>query len=118
MTIEISPKCELYAVHVSETLTAEETIMVVADSPEEAQKIARRHVNFDTYCDFESDGVETWITRKNPPVESLEVYDYIVVNGCEYNMDQFLEEFLGTEEWERLRIAEIERDNGQIALEL
>ncbi len=117
MTIEISPKGELYAVHVSETMSVDETILVFADSPEEANKIARDNANFDTW-DFQSDGVDSYISKKNPPLDSIHVYDYIIVNGDEYTVKEFLQEFLDSEELERLRIADIERDNGQLALTL
>ena len=118
MTIEISQKGQLYAVHVSETLTAEETILVFADSPDEAQSIARENVSFSSTYDFQSDGVESYITKKNPPLDSISTYDYIIVNGGEYTVEEFLQEFQDSEEWERRRIADIERDNGQIALTL
>lgn len=115
MTINISQKGQFYAVNVSETMTAEETILVFSDSPDEARKTARKNVSFDIY-DFESGGVETFISKKNPPLDSLRVYDYILVGDVEYEVEEFLEEFMNSEEWERRRIAEIEKDNGQLDL--
>jgi hypothetical protein len=117
MTIKISQTGQFYAVNVSETMTAKETILVFADSPEESRKIARQNVSF-SYDDFGSDGVYTFIAKKNPPIDFLSIYDYIIVDGCEYPVEEFLKEFLNSEEYERRRIAEIEKDNGQIALEL
>jgi hypothetical protein len=98
-------------------MTAEETILVFADSPEESRKIDRKFVSF-SIDDLESDGVDTFINKKNIPIDSLNTYDYIIVDGCEYPVEEFLQEFLNSEEHERHRIAEIEKNNGQIALEL
>lgn len=117
MTIKISQKGEFYAINVSETMTAEETILVFADTEDEARKLARKNVNFG-YDDFESEGMITFVTKKSPPVDSLHVYDYILVGDVEYPVEEFLQEFQDSEEWERRRIADLEKNNGQLALTL
>lgn len=117
MTIEISEKSEIYAVLVTETMTCEETILVYADSRDEAQRLAEKNVSFDTF-DFQSDGVKTSITKTNPPLDSLKVYDYVLVGNTVCEVEEFLEEYMGSEECERRRIAAIEKENGQIALPL
>ena len=123
----MSNDLQLFRVTVTQTWSAEAEALVMAPDKESARIWARREVDFDV-LDAEDDGKEVSSPRPEPmdsvmgltKKKAADVRLILPIAGRPFHartveIDEFLAEL--SPEWlEALRIAAMERDNGQLAL--
>lgn len=115
---------QLFRVSVTETLIAEGEALVWAANREEAEKAAKRNVEFDA-IDAESEGlqamarIEPFDTAINLTKRTASNFWLIMPTGRgdwdTVELDEF-RTMLDPERMERARLVAIERGNGQLAL--
>jgi hypothetical protein len=123
----MSTDLQLFRVTVTQTWSAEAEALVMAPDKESARMWARREVDFDM-LDAEDDGKEISSLRPEPmdtlmgltKKKAADLWLILPIAGRPFHartveLEEFLAE-LPPERLEALRIAAIERDNGQLAL--
>lgn len=123
----MSTDLQLFRVTVTQTWSAEAEALVMAPDKESARMWARREVDFDM-LDAEDDGKEISSLRPEPmdtlmgltKKKAADLWLILPIAGRPFDartveLEEFLAE-LSPERLEALRIAAIERDNGQLAL--
>jgi hypothetical protein len=117
---------QLFRVTVTQTWTAEGEALVLASSRADAESAARKEVELD-HLDADDGDTEAW--AKAEPLETVQsltkakAADYwLIVPDAKspgqwdtVDLEQFRQAFL-PEELERMRIAAMEANNGQLAL--
>ena len=123
----MSDDLQLFRVTVTQTWSAEAEALVMAPDKESARIWARREVDFDV-LDAEADGTKVSSLRPEPmdtvmgltKKKAADVWLILPIAGRPFDCRTVeLEEFLAklsSERLESLRIAAIERDNGQLPL--
>ena len=123
----MSNDLELFRVTVTQTWSAEAEALVMAPDKESARIWAKREVDLDV-LDAEDDGKEVSSLRPEPmdtvmgltKKKAADVWLILPIAGRSFRgrtveLEEFLAE-LSPERLESLRIAAIERDNGQLPL--